>query len=347
MAINQLRRDPLTGRWTVTVMDEVNLQELARGQKSRNHAETLGAISCEYCEGQEKATPPEIVAFRHPNSPPNGPGWRIRVVPEKAPVLQIYGDLNNRGVGIYDVLDGIGAHEVVVEHPKHFVTLPDMTDDNVREILEAYRARIADLKRDTRFRYILVHKNYGEGAGSTNAHSFSHIIATPITPLRVKEELVNAMHYFQFKERCMLCDIVRQELKQQERIIIDDGHFVALSPFAARIPFEVWILPQKHETFFEQNTRYEQLAKTLKQILARLRKVLNDPHYVLVIHSGPNIEAGRFRGYWRTLEQDFHWHIEITPRLRGYTSFEIGSGFNINSIAPERAAVILRDGRLA
>lgn len=339
MPINQLRRNPINGRWTIILMDQLNLSDLmVKKRKKPSSVE-----NCQFCEGNEKMTPPEIMALRSEGYGANEGGWRIRVIPDKNPVLQIYGDLNNRGFGMYDVLDGIGAHEIVIESPKHTETFVDLSEDRMAEVFWTFRERILDLKEDSRFRYVLVHKNYGEAFGPTSEHSYSFIIASPITPKRVKDELINSRAYFDYKERCIFCDIIRQELTDQERVVLEDGKFIALTPFASSRPFEVWILPQKHETFFEQTSDLRPLAKLTKELLVRIHKLLNEPDYIMAIHSGPNLKAGRRRGYWQSLERDYHWHVEIMPRLRAYTSFEASSGFPINSVPPEKAAALLRE----
>jgi len=339
MSINQLRRNLITGNWAIIVMDQINLENLITPK-----SKTKSAVSnCQFCEGNEKMTPPEIMALRRDGFGINAGGWRVRVIPDKNPVLQIYGDLNNRAWGIYDVLDGIGAHEIVIETPHHDETLADLNEDRITEVFWTYKERILDLKQDTRFRYILVHKNMGEAVGPTADHSYSFVIGSPITPKRVKDELINSRDYFNYKERCIFCDIIHQELRDKERIVLEDGIFVGLTPFASSRPFEVWILPQKHETFFELNQNLRPLARMIKEILQRISKLLNNPNYIMAIHSGPNLQAGNRRGYWRTLERDYHWHIEITPQLRTYSSFEASSGFPINSVPPEKAAELLRD----
>jgi len=345
MSINQLRRDPITGGWTIILQQEVDLTTLVANRMPRESDLAGNQTPCEYCAGHEDETAEEIYAIRRNGSVSNGPGWRVRVIPYKSPVLQIYGDLNNRGVGMYDVLDGVGAHEIVVETPRHGVSLPDLPVDHVADILRAYHDRVLDLKGDERFRYVLVHKSYGEDASSTARHAYAHIVATPITPVRVKQELINAREYYLYKERCVFCDIVRQELEDEARVILENSDFVALAPFASRAPFETWILPKEHQPFFEHCTCLEPLAEVLREVLGRIRMVLKDPNYVFVVHSGPNPKAGKLRGYWKTLERDYHWHIEITPRLRGYTSFEVGSGFPINTVAPELAGTVLRRNR--
>lgn len=344
MSINQLRRDPITSNWTIVVQNGKDV-DFFRPLDSRRGAAEPDKDLCEFCGGRESETLPEIYALRPQGGQHNEPGWRVRVIPERYPVLQIHGDLNNRGLGIYDMLDGIGAHELVIETPDHGKRMADFEESHLVDILTAYRERLLDLKRDVRFRYILIHKSPGEGTGATMHHAHGHIIGTPITPLRVKMELLNAQLYYQYKERCLFCDVVRQELEDAHRLVADNDAFAAYCPFAARAAFEVWVMPKRHETFFEWNNELPDLAQILKVVLRKIREVLNDPNYVFVIHSGPNLLAGKQRGYWKTLERDYHWHIEITPRLRGVTSFEIGSGFQVIWMSPERAAAYLRDAR--
>ena len=344
--MNQFRRNPVTGQWSI-ILAEYNFKELITNPQARKKIGEKRASHCNFCSGFETATPPEIFAIRHNNSQKNQPDWAVRVVPDKQPILQIFGELNNRGVGIYDVLDGIGAHEVVIESPGHNQQLTDMDKPQIQDVLAAYRERILDLKRDQRFRYVLLHKNYGEGQPEVVDHSHSHIIATPITPTRVKNELMNAMEHYRYKERCLFCDILYQELTDDERVVTANEKFVALSPFSSRSPFEIWLLPKQHETFFEYNNEHSALATILKDLLLRIKTTLHNPNYVMVLHSGPNIATGKLRGYWRTLERDYHWHIEITPRFRGFTSFDIGSGFPITAISPEHATRILKEGKIS
>jgi UDPglucose--hexose-1-phosphate uridylyltransferase len=340
--MNQLRRDPITGVWTIILQDRKEMINIKPDGHRRLRRSRPGE-TCEFCAGHETETPPEIFAIRPNHLLPNEPGWRVRVIPERYPVLQIHGDFNNRGFGIYDMLDGVGAHELVIETPEHGKMLAELADAEIADVLTAYRERLLDLKRDMRFRYVLVYKNVGEGRrGPSLRHAHSHVIATPITPLRVREELLNSQQHFLLKERCIFCDMIRQELQDTQRLVAENESFLALIPFAADAPFEIWILPKRHETFFEWNNELPVLAKLLRLVLLKIRQSLGDPNYVFVIHSGPNLQAGRHRGYWKTVERDFHWHIEITPRLRGYSDFHIGSGFQINWVPPEQAADLLR-----
>ncbi len=345
MERNQFRRNPVTGQWSIILADGFDINELisaVRTQRQPDHANT----SSRYHEGNEADTPPEIFAIRDDGSKKDEPGWAVRVLPNTQPLLEIHGELNSRGVGQYDVLDGVGAHEMVIESPQPGVDMSNMSLTQLQNVLLAYRARLLDLKRDARFRYVMVHKNYGEATVDLAGHAHSHIIATPITPARVKAELVNAMEHYKHKERCLFCDIVFQEENDDERVILANEHFVALAPFAARAPFSVWVMPREHETFFEWNDQYGALAQILQSVLVKIKTTLNDPNFVMVLHTGPNLSTGQHRGYWKTLEKDYHWYFEITPRFRTYTSFEVGSGFHVNVVSPERATRILKTEKI-
>ena len=190
-------------------------------------------------------TPPEVLAYRHNGGPPNTPGWELRVVPNKFPALQVEGTLDREGEGLFDRMNGIGAHEVIIETPDHDKTLSTMTEPEIERVLWAYRERVLDLKRDIRFRYILVFKNHGAPAGATLEHSHSQLIALPIVPDYVKDEIEGARQHFTSKERCVFCDIVRQETAAGRRVIHENAEIVALAPYAPRFPFETWLLPQE------------------------------------------------------------------------------------------------------
>jgi UDPglucose--hexose-1-phosphate uridylyltransferase len=338
---NELRRGPVTGVWVVMVKNGTPIEDILDEWERKRPLPETDMQTCQFCDGNEKETPPEILAFRE-GGIPNGPGWKVRVVPNKSPILQIHGEIDGKAIGIYDKLRGIGAHEIVIETPRHDRTLATMDDKEVENVLWAYRGRVNDLKRDPRFRYVLVYKNYGPLVGASIKHSHSHIVATPVTPSRIKEELQGSQNYYRRKERCVYCDIIRQEKKNGDRIILEDSHFLCFSPFASIYPFQFWIMPKAHEVFFEMNENYDLLAPMLKEILGKIVKGLRDPDYIFVIHSGPNLEAKRGRQYWQTLQDDFHWHIEIMPRVRSLTGFEIGAGFHLNPVPPEDAVAYLR-----
>ncbi|MBI1798489.1 MAG: galactose-1-phosphate uridylyltransferase [Candidatus Eisenbacteria bacterium] len=327
-----LRKDPVVGRWVI-ISTERSLRptsfEPAPAPKSPNF--------CPFCPGHEDQTPHEVYARRADGSA-DSRGWEVRVVPNKFPALQIEGSLDRKGEGLYDKMNGVGAHEVVIETPDHRAELADLPAEHVAQVLIAYRERMVDLHRDRRFRYVLIFKNHGAQAGATLEHSHTQLIATPIIPRILQEELDGSRRYYELKERCVFCDIVAQETAENNgrRVVSTSERFVALEPFAPRFPFETWILPRRHDAAYqivEDEAEIMDLAHMLKDVLMRLNRALDRPPYNFVIHTSP-VSDGDLEYY--------HWHIEIMPKLTRVAGFEIGSGFYINPTPPEDAAPFLR-----
>ncbi len=326
----ELRREPVSGRWVI-----VATERASRPTDFKTNPQIIKSNFCPFCEGNEDKTPPEILAYRDNGALPNTGGWRVRVVPNKFPALQIEGDQNKRGEGIYDMMSGVGAHEVIIESPRHIQSLTSLDNGNITEVLLCYRDRLVDLKRDTRFVYGLLFKNVGFSAGASLEHTHSQLIVTPIVPQLVANEMANAEIFYQQSERCLFCDMIQQEIETDKRIVVSTDNFVAFTPFASRFPFEVWILPKKHQSNFEnlQGFEAEELAYVLKGVLASLEAALDLPPYNYIIHSAPfNVNDS----------ECFHWHIEIIPRLTNIAGFEWGTGFYINPTPPEEAAKLLR-----
>jgi UDPglucose--hexose-1-phosphate uridylyltransferase len=326
----QLRKDPVTKRWVI-VLQENSLKpadfQVCPDSSSGN--------SCPFCPGHEAKTPPEILSLRAGNTEPNQPGWNVRVIPNKFPALEPEGDLDRTGLGIYDMMNGIGAHEVIIETPEHDLD-GKLDPEQLTRVISCYSERYRDLKRDRRFRYILIFKNKGKKAGASLAHPHSQLIATPIIPKRVMEEIEGARQYFYYKERCVFCDIIRHELSAGNRIIHENEHFAAFAPFASRFPFETWIAPKEHKASFGDidTAETESLANILHGTLNRLMKTLNDPPFNFIIHTSPCDEH---------CAEYYHWHLEIMPRLTKVAGFEWGSGFYVNPVPPEEAARHLLD----
>lgn len=335
----QLRKDPVTGRWVIIAAERAK-----RPEDFLTKQEQMVDDGCPFCQGRESKTPLEIFAIRDEGTKSNQPGWSVRVVPSIAPILRIEGKLNRHGKGLYDLMTGVGAHEIIIETPQHIAHLSELPPEQIKRVIDAYIHRITDLEKDTRFKYVLIFKNYGDIAGSSMyRHSRSQLMATPVNPKLVKEELAGAKRYFDYKERCVFCDILKQELDVQDRIILEMDSFVAIAPFASRFPFEIWILPKEHSCDFPRlaDASRIDLARILKVTLAKLKMALGDPPYNYIIHTAP-FRVGRKAGYWRTIEEDYHWHIEIIPRLTRVAGFEWGTGVYINPTPPEEAAKYLK-----
>jgi UDPglucose--hexose-1-phosphate uridylyltransferase len=336
----ELRHDPIQRRWVIIAAE--------RGSRPSDfcHEQFLPQKGpCPFCEGNESKTPPEISAIRN-GTKPNQPGWEVRVIPNKFPALRIEGELGRQGIGSYDRMNGIGAHEVIVETPQHDLNLADAPLSHIHKVLITYRERLVDLLRDHRFKYILIFKNHGVAAGASLSHPHTQLIATPVTPLTLTEELNAAKEHYREKERCLFCDLIDQELNSKERIVFESEQFIALAPFASRFPFEMFIAPRHHHCSFAEasDDMLYNLGVALKEVLLRIKKCLKDPPYNYLIHTIPNVKAKpRRSSYWDTIESDFHWHIELIPRLTQVAGFEWGTGFYINPTAPEEAAKYLRE----
>jgi len=336
----ELRKDPIIGRWVIIATERAKRPDQFGGQYQEGPSEK----ECPFCEGKESSTPPEIYAMRPKGSQANGPNWQLRVVSSIAPFLRIEGDLERRGKGLYDLMNGIGAHEIVIETNQHIANMADLSDEQISKVITCYIDRIGDLEKDQRFKYVLVFKNYGWIAGGGRCrHSRSQIIATPVNPKRVKEELAGARRYYGYHERCVFCDLIKQELASKDRLILDIDGFIAITPFAARFPFEVWILPKRHSCDFVSldMAQRSDLGRIIKKVLSKLKKGLNDPPYNYVLHTAPFKREKA--GYWKSIDYDYHWHIEIMPRLTRVAGFEWGTGFYICPLVPEEAARFLRE----
>lgn len=329
--MSELRKDPVVGRWVIISSE--------RGKRPSDwlaEPKTKGGGFCPFCPGNEDKTPPEIMAVRPNSDKRDVPGWDIRVVPNKFPALQIEGELYRKGEGIYDMMNGIGAHEVIIETPNHASDLADLSEKRIGNILLIFRDRTLDLRNDLRFKYVLIFKNHGVAAGASLEHSHSQLIATPIIPKRVTEELEGSKRFYDYKERCVFCDIVRQEIQSQRRLVASFDSYITIEPFAPRFPYETWILPTKHYSHFESmpSEMYGELAPVLKDALIRVNKALGYPPFNFVLHTSPIQESTYL---------EYHWHLEIIPKLTKIAGFEWGSGFYINTTPPEIAANHLRN----
>ncbi|MEA1933678.1 MAG: galactose-1-phosphate uridylyltransferase [Thermodesulfobacteriota bacterium] len=330
----ELRKDPIVGRWIIISKE--------RGKRPTDFIvekpATIGGF-CPLCPGNENTTPPEILAYGRSDPTPNRPGWSLRIVPNKYPALVIEGELDKQGEGLYDKMNGIGAHEVIIETPSHDETFTHLPLNRMILTFRAYRDRLIDLGRDPRFQYVMIFKNFGRSAGASLEHSHSQLVALPILPRMIVSELEGSLSYYKYKERCIFCDIIRQELNQNIRLVCENDHFITITPYAPRSPFEMWILPKKHSCSYHSmdDDDFKMLTKIFSESLRRLDKCIPDVPYNFVLHTSP------LRS--QPLEH-FHWHFEIMPKLTTIAGFEWGAGFYINPTPPEDAARFLKEVEL-
>lgn len=323
----QLRRDPIVGRWIIIDSDNPHKPQ---DYDYEQYIQKGGV--CPFCYGNEAMTPPEIDSIRALDTQANTPGWQVRTVPNKFPALQIEGNLDKRGIGIYDMSNGIGAHEVIIETPYHDKDISDLLSDEIEKILVMYCRRINDLEKDKRFKYTMLFRNYGPAAGASLEHPHTQIVALPMVPKNVMEELKGAEDYFEYRERCIFCDIIRQELDEKERIILENKYFIVFCPFVSRFPFEIWILPKQHNSHFARMPHDELVAfaAILKETISKIKKVFPRLSYNYIIHTSPINGDGGFESY--------HWHLEFMPKLMRVAGFEWGTGFYLVPTPPELAA---------
>lgn len=336
--MSELRKDPIIGRWVIIASE--------RGKRPTDFATAAPKGkpgSCPFCGGNETMTPPEIYAVRSHDTLANTPGWKVRVVPNKFPALRVEGSVEREGVGMFDKMSGIGAHEIIIETPVHDDFLQNRSCEDIGLLLDTYQKRMVDLKRDTRLHFIMIFKNEGERAGASLSHSHSQIIATPIVPKRVREEVDGSLEYFGYKMRCVFCDIIREEKRFGSRIVYENASFISLCPFASRFPFEIWLLPKRHMSDFSLMTQQElfELSECLLVTMKRLAVALGEPQYNWMLHTEPNTAVPR--NPWPDIRDHYHWHFEIIPKLTRVSGFEWGTGFYINPTPPEDAAAFLRE----
>ena len=329
--MHELRRCPLTDRWTVIAPSRVRRPDVFVFD-----AEVDEESFDPFLAGNESSTPHEILAYRGDGSSANGPGWTTRVVPNKFPALSVDGQLEPRGVGLYDRMNGIGAHEVIIESPDREERMSRLPAGRVRDTLAAYRDRLADLKHDRRLVHATIFKNCGPLAGATLDHTHSQLIALPVVPESIERELSQSQAHYEARGRCLLADIVDQELDDGSRVVVDTPNFIAFCPFASRFPFEHWIVPKAQESHYESLNpkRLDELGALLKNTLARMDAALGQPAFNYVLHTAP---------FTSSALPSYRWHFEVFPRLSRTAGFEWGTGYTICTVPPEDAAKFLRE----
>lgn len=331
----ELRQDYATKEWVIIATERAKRpHEFLKGRSEPPQLPPHDP-NCPFCPGNEHMTPPETFAIRD-GTPPNTPGWRVRVVPNKFPALVPNGRPQRVRLGIYLRMDGVGHHEVIIESPEHDKTLALLPQWQVEDVIRAYRARYQALNANPANELVLIFRNQGERAGTSLVHPHSQIVATPIVPVPIRRTLYEAERHYDALGRCVFCDILEHELECKERIVAENRHFVAFVPYAARVPFEVHILPRQHQATFGElpDDQLSAFAAMLRLVLRKLYFGLRNPDYNFAISTAPHYSQG---------EPHFHWHLKILPRLTTPAGFEIGSGMYINVALPEENAKFLRE----
>jgi len=326
--VAELRLDPFTRRWIITgkrpIMPDV-------------HDES-GV--CPFCPGHEHLTPHSIRECRGVDG-----AWVARVFHDRAPLFRVEGGEDRRAEGMYDRMNTVGAHEIVVETPVHGMTLARLSEEHIAQVMELFRDRILDLKQDRRLRYVSIFKDQHSPTPTLRGHAYSQVLGTPVLPQQLEIEFRWSRAHFLKRERCIYCDALQQELRQEKRVVDQTGDFVAFCPFGSRWSYELWVVPLRHASSFENDLsepgRTLALAPFLKSCLQRIESL--SPSLHMVIHTEPNLQAWKPTiEWWKTLREDYHWHIEIKPDVEGQRRFLGTEGFHFNPIPAEQAALILR-----
>jgi UDPglucose--hexose-1-phosphate uridylyltransferase len=336
--MSDLRRDPVSGSWVVISPEQgpsVKLERFERYQTPENE--------CPFCPGRESDTGPEILYSPPLKAKKKEIKWGVRVIPNRVPVLRTDLALEREGMGMFDRMTGVGAHEIVIDSPEHSLDLKDFPIDQFAQMLQAWRERLVDLHRDSRLRYVSIFKNQGRRAGARISHPHSQIIATPMIPITIRDELESARGYFKYKERCLFMDLIGQELEAETRLVLQSRGFVVFCPFASRFPFEMWVLPRRQSCNYGTvvDEEIQDLAEVLSAVSKALALSLLDPDLNLILKTAPNPDQRRRQ--WMTLEDDFLWHLEIIPRIFRPCGYEAATGMYVNPTPPEEAAASLRE----
>ncbi|NSW54484.1 MAG: galactose-1-phosphate uridylyltransferase [Armatimonadetes bacterium] len=333
--MSELRLDPILNRWVIVAP--------ARGMRPQGFdpdpQDAERPSACPMCEGNERMTPNEIFAVRD-RGEPDKPGWYVRVVPNKFPALRVEGNLEPRRDGLFERMDGVGAHEIVIETPDHTQDLAFMPQEQIIRVITAQCQRVEDLQRDARFRQVIVFRNHRKAAGATLGHPHSQVMAVPIIPRCIQDQLASAARHEERNGTCLFCDVLAQELSAGERIVLESDGFVAFVPYASMHPYTTVIYPRSHGHQFPGMSAQERadLADVLRRVLLAYRAALFDAPYNLIYHTAPNSLVCGLEPDCENLETRYHWHVEIIPRVGQVAGFERGTGLYINPVAPESAA---------
>ena len=341
--MSELRQNPLTKDWVIIAPNRSRRPGQFRHsegeEKTGAHLEEEKA-KCPFCPGNEElCQEPLLTYYQHVSQEGVQRPWSLRVVPNKFPALGVGGETSRitHGTGGFFIkMDGVGHHEVIVEHPDHLQTIATMSRGAVEDIISSYVERYQALIKSPNVQLVTIFRNNGPRAGTSLRHPHSQIIASPIIPIQIRHVIREAVRYFDTMGRCIYCTMIEQEKTADERLISETEHFIAFAPFAARSPFETWILPKKHRASFAKISGMEKkdLAGMLLDILSRLYCGLDSPDYNYMVHSAP---------YHEDPADYYHWHLQILPRLSEVAGFELGSSIYLNTMSPEESARYLRE----
>lgn len=331
----ELRRDPILNSWVIIAPERsLRPNEFAATPVHR------ASRRCPFCFGNEDETPPAVATY--PAEVEADPGaWQVRVVPNRYPAVAPLDSVAPAGPQMDLVSDrhrrnAVGVHEVVIESRDHRTSFAQLSDETAGLAFHAYRDRLRWVRQHTQLPYGQVFKNSGAAAGASIEHIHSQLLAIPYVPPHVAAELAVTQQNWRQTGQCTFCVLLEQELSEESRIVADSAGFVAFCPYASRFPYEVWLLPRRHDACFDRTPDADLLgvAVVIRAVITRLERVLDRPAYNWFVHTAP---------FDSTAQDHYHWHIEISPRVSAAAGFESGTGCFINPVPPEVAAQRLRE----
>jgi len=334
--MSEIRQDQATKRWVIMATERAKRPHDLAGAPAAEAEQEPHSADCPFCPGNESRTPPEVLAYREAGGPADGPGWQVRVVPNRFAALSPEGEVTVRDPSWFTTVTGVGAHEVIIESPLHNADPATMSLEEVTLALAAAGERFEALKEDPALRYIAIFRNHGLAAGSSLTHPHTQIIATPIVPTNVRQEIEEARRHYDDRLHCVYCETIEREKEADQRVVLETEAYFVYEPYASRWPFETWVIPKQHAAVFTPGgaADVEPLAGVLRTTLNALYRGLGDPAYNLVLHEAPLRDS---------CQDYYHWHIEILPRLATAAGFELGTGIWINTMLPEQSAAYLRE----
>lgn len=329
--MSEMRFNPITLDWVIMAPDRALKPNDFRRASQEKPARPPYRGDCPFCPGNEQQATAEIARAAAEDG-----SWLVRVVPNKFSAFDATDDLRRRVKGTFRSMAAAGAHEVVIEHPRHDLPLADMSPEHLAVILQVYRDRFRALRRMPCVESIVIFKNHGERAGTSLEHAHSQITAAPVISSQVRMRLEEARRFHEMNGSCLYCEVLREEMEARERVIEAEGAFAAFVPYASLSPYHLWIFPREHASSFDgiSDAEIADLSGVLSRQLRRMKKAADDPDYNFTIRSAPVGEA---------VSCCFHWYIAIVPRVNQLAGFELGSGAYINSLRPERSAELLRE----
>lgn len=328
---SELRFDPVSKDWILIATGRARKPETFT-KETRQEIKRPGESksSCNFCRRIEKEKP--LLEYKDKKG-----FWFVKVVPNKYPAFCSGDGLNKRVQGPYQVMDGVGFAEVVITRD-HIRSIAQFSIQEIRQVLDAYQKRYLDLMNKKFVNYVSIFHNHGEGAGASKSHPHSQIITHPIIDPDLNSSLLGSVEYWEKHKKCVHCAMLDFDKKDGQRIIFENEDFLVISPFASRIAFETRIYPKRHSAYFERvkDGEKDSLAEAFKMAFSKLFKALNNPDYNFFLHTAP-CDGKNYDHY--------HWHFEILPKTSTWAGFELGTGIEISTIEPEKAAEYLRKMR--